>query len=607
MGLARKMETNSILKQINGEIEDFKTKSVPIAPGLLFNQYQTIIDNIFAYNSKFKSGEIDDDGDRKYYLNVTKNPCKVFSKAIDFDTKNIRALTVEGQDPLKTWFLERDLKFWMRDKQFGKVLNRIFKEIPIHGSVVLKIIGSTPYFVDLRNFVIRQNADTLDDSDYIIEIHLFTPDGFRKAAKEMKWPESKVKETIEKFNKMQGVSHIRVYERYGRIPVQKEDGSYDYPNRRIYIADVGVDVYDPKTRELTAAHPGVELENKDYEGHPYWEFHGEKIPGRWLGLGVVESLKEVQISTNERINLQAKAAFWASLRLFFSRASNAAGNLKTDKKNGDVIIADDNITQIDMTDRNLAFFNDQDVKWMRNRDEMTFSYDVVQGERLPAGTPLGSAQIAMTQTLSYFEQIQEDIAMDVKEMLYKVILPSFETENSKEHTLRIVGQDLDTYISMVKNEFVAKEVIRLAIESLTSKKPFPTDEDKKVIEIAVEETIKQGREILLTVPKDFYKNLKYDIDIDITGESVDTRMRYATKFAILQAITADPTMTTDPFKKAILMSMAEDGGINLNDFIPVTSNTEEKMAEMTGMGRAGGGVSAPALGNKVPGQMMQTV
>lgn len=588
----------SLLRKINKEVQDFKTKLVQIVPGLTFNQYETIERIFFYYNSKFKSGEIDSDGDRKYFYNIVKNPCKVFSKAVDFDTKNIRLLTAGGGDPLKTWFMERDLKYWMRDKQFGKVLNRIFRELPIFGSVVLKIVDGEPFFVDLRNFVVEQSADDLDSMNYIIEVHNLTPDSFRKAAKSMKWSQDKVDDTLKQFYQMKETTRIRLWERYGEVEYTAPDGKKEYKNKRVFIADVGVDELD-QYGALKTLRPGVELACEDWEGHPYWEFHAEKIPGRWLGVGVVETLFEPQIRQNEIANLQSKASSWAALRVFQTRDSAVNRNL-LDVKSGDVLNSDSEITQIDMSDRNLAYFNEETNKWLKNRDELTFSYDVVQGERLPAGTPLGSAKLAVSQTLSYFEQIQENIAMDVKELLYEVIIPQFEKDASSEHTLRLVGNDLDQYVEFVKNSLVAQEVVRLALKSLAGR-PFPTNADKETISAAIEESIKQGKEKILTVPKGAYKGLKYDIDIDITGESIDTRVRSATRFAILQAITADPTMLIDPTKRKILSGIAEDGGVNSADFL----ESPKKVMEVAG--RAGGGVSAPAMGAQIPGQTEQTL
>lgn len=596
------------LKQLNQEIENFKNKQIQIVPGLFFNQYDVLQQIYFYYNSKFKTGEVDEDGDRKYFYNIVKNPCKVFSKAIDFDTKNIRMITVGGGEPLKTWFMERDLKYWMRDKQFGKVLNRIFKELPIYGSVVLKIIEGEPYFVDLRNFVIEQSAESIKNSNYVIEIHNYTPVEFRKVGEKMKWGGDKINKTIEDFGKMKDTSHIRVYERYGLEELDDDGiptGRFEY--KRTFFADVGIDEYD-QFNNLTGPKKGVELSSEKWEPEDvenmYWEFHAEKMGGRWLGIGVVETLIEPQIRLNEISNQQSKAGYWSALRLFFSQDPKMAGNLMTEKRNGEVVTGDAPITQIDMSDRNLAYVNDEFQRYMSNRDELTFSYDVVQGERLPAGTPLGSAQLASAQTLSYFEGIQEEVALGIKEMIYKTIIPQFKKENFKEHTIRLVGKDLDKYIEMVKNEMVLKEVIRLI-----SMNKFPTNQDKEVIGFAIEEAIKQGKEKILTVPEGFYKDVKYDIDIDITGESIDTRVRQATIFAILQATQADPTMTQDPIKRKILYMMMENGGISPDDiFDSPRRGIEDMMAEQSPQKPGGGGVSSPiALQGKIPGMGGQTI
>lgn len=597
-----------LIKVINQEIEAFRSKQSQIVPGLFFNQWEILQRIFFYYNSRFSRGgssmdPIDEDGDRMYFYNIVKNPCKVFSKAIDFDTKNIRLLTTGGGDPLKTWFMERDLKFWMRDKEFGKVLNRIFRELPIYGTVVLKMVNGMPYFVDLRNLVVEQSADSLDDMNYIIEVHNLSIGSFRKVGKEMKWGEDKIGETIREFRKMKDVSHIRLYERYGEVEELQADGTRKYSYKRTFLADVGVDEYDQRG-ELSAEHAGVEISSEEWEGHPYREIHAEKMAGRWLGIGVVETLFEPQIRQNQLANLQSKASSWLSLHIFQTRDQAFNRNLSIDSRNGEVLNTDSEVHEVVVADRNLDHFNAEHTKWLTNRDELTFSYDVVQGERLPAGTPLGSAQIAQAQTLSYFEQIQENIALDIKQILYEDIIPKFEEEQNKEHTLRLVGQDLDQYIQMIKNQLVMEEIVRQAINSLGGN-PFPSSAEKDLAEVAITEAFRQGKEQLLPIPKGFYKGLKYDVDIDITGESVDTRVRAATKFAILQAITADPTMTTDPVKRKILFSYMEDGGINPNELFEPQGKTMNDMTPPEG--RAGGGVSAPALGFKVPGRDMATL
>lgn len=580
---------NNILNLIQEEKNTFETKNATVVNGFDFNQKLTLEKIYRYYNSRFESGEIDADGDKKYFYNIVRNPCKVTTKSIDFDTKHIKVQTASGGNPLKTWYFEIDLQYWMEKNGFGRVLNRIFEELPIYGSVVLKIIKGKPYFVDLRNFILEQYADTLNDSNYLIEKHLYTPITFRKVAKELGW--KNVDKAIEEHRKMKDVNHICVYERYGEVIDTDNQGNKKYTYKRIFVADVGVDGYDEQKR-VTIPKNGVILDEQEIDGHPYWEFHLDKIPGRWLGVGIVESLFDPQVKQNEDANLQSKSSYWAALRLFQTRDGNAKRNLMTEAKNGEVLQTDSEITQIDMSDRNLAFFNDQYNKWMKNRDELVFSYDVVQGERLPAGTPLGSAQLASAQIATYFGQVQENIALNVKELLKQVIIPYFEKENSVKHNLRLVGENLDKYRNLVINQKANEKYI----DYVATKMRIPTEEEYELMKTTIGEMEKQGKEKVLEIPKSFYEDLEYDIRIDIGEESKDTRAMTQVFFAILQALTADPTILTDPTKKKVFYKALEYSGVNPEEVLSSepTPTIQNQMQNPTGpMKGAGGGVSAP--------------
>jgi hypothetical protein len=189
-------------------------------------------------------------------------------------------------------------------------------------------------------------------------------------------------------------------------------------------------------------------------------------------------------------------------------------------------------------------------------------------------------------------------------MLYSFIIPQFQKEINGEHILRLVGKDLDTYISMIKGDMVKEEIVKQF-----SKGKLLSSYDAEVIGITIENALKQKGELLKEFPKDFYKDVKPEIDIDITGESVDTRVRNATKFAILQAIQSDPMMLQDPVKKRILFSIAEDGGINLNDFIGQEQKSiEQQVAGALEQKVGGGGVSAPQLPQMaMSGNNMKTI
>ena len=540
------------LASVQQEINDFEQETIDIAEGLSFNQRDTIKKIIYYYNSQFLSGSTDDQNDKKYFFNINRNPCDVATKAIDFDTKNINILTAKGGTGLKTWFLERDLRFWMKDKNFGRVLNRIFHELPIFGSVVLKIIDGQPYFVDLRNFAVQQDANTLNEAGYIIETHIYTPLVFKKIAEEKGW--NNIDEAL--ANK----TSITVYERYG------EDDNLDY--RRTIIAE-----------------GDIELSDEVIDHHPYWEFHFDKISGRWLGIGRVELVFDPQIRVNEISNQQSKSSYWSALRLWQSRDTGTKRNLLVDAVNGEILQVDEPITQIDMADRNLSFYQVEINRWLTNKDELTFAHEVTRGERLPAGTPLGSAQLAAGMAGAYFAQIQENIALDIKELLFKVIIRQFAKENTKKHTLRLVGEDLNTYNKLL----IEDKVYRGLFDFIKKNKRVPTKTQMDLLAGIITERAKRGKEKLVDIPENFYKDLKYQIDIIITGEQLDTRTDATNRLMLLQALTVDPTILTDPRKRKILAPVFEAAGVNLVDL-----ETEEEPPLTDVIARAGGGISRPA-------------
>lgn len=570
-----------MLNTIKQEINEFTNESIEVVEGFTFNQRDTLQQIYLYYNSRYQSGDIDDQGDKKYFYNINRNPCNVGTKAIDFDTKHIKLQTAGGGNPLKTWFFERDLKFWFKDQNFGKTLNRIFQELPIFGSVVLKIINGKPYFVDLRNFIVEQSADDLGKANYIIEIHNYTPVEFRRIGKQKGW--NNVEEAIAEHRESGEEPFIKVYERYGEV--EEDDGKeITYPYKRVILADVGKDVEE---NGQIYPHTGLILDEGEIEKPPYKEFHWEKIPGRWLGVGRVEILFDPQIRTNEISNQQVKSSYWSTLRLWQTRDEGVNRNLLTDVENGEVLNVESEISQVDMADRNLAYYSQEINRWMVNRDELTFARDVLRGERMPAGVTLGAVQIAAGQAGAYFDQIRENVASDIKQLLYDVIIPQFEKENNMEHHLRLVGEDLDKYNTLLINQRAQNN----SFELIKKTSHIPYKEERELLKMIISETVRQGKEKLIKIAKGFYQNLRYKIDIIITGEALDTRVRAANLFAALQAVTADPSLLTDPNKRKFFFPWLEQGGLNPTDFEPeVTPPSLETLP-----GRAGGGISRPVI------------
>lgn len=544
----------NIVQLIKSEIEDYESSYIEIVPGFIFNQKEIIEEIYRLYNSKYKSGEFDSEGFRKYFYNIVRSSCDVSTKLVDFDIKDILFTTEPGQDNFKVWLLERKFHYWAKKNNFGLVLNRIFYELPIFGSVVLKKVADKWEFVDLRNFYVDQAADSLDKAEYIIEKHIYTISEFIRKAKQYKW--DYVQEVLETNTE----PFVELWERYGFV--QDDNGDWKYTRSVIYTYT--------KLDELTKEeiNDGYVLEQTEVDNHPYFEFHWEKIPGRWLGKGRVELLRDNQKRVNELINLKVKASYWSSLQIFQTQDETFSRNLLTSVRNGEVLQTRTGIRPINNVERNTSSLIGEQSLWLNNRDELTSSYDVLRGERTPSGVPLGVTQITATMGSSYFEQIRENIALRVKEWLYNYILPEFKKDLNEDNLLILIGKDFEKVRDQIKDLLYWQKIQ----DFVRKNKAFPTPIQEEAIKLGIEAEIQKKNEITLTFPEGYFDDVESYIEIVITGESVDTRAKMISYQWILQMINNNPQVFENPLTREILFRMMELAGISPEEIkIPETT------------------------------------
>ena len=101
---------------------------------------------------------------------------------------------------------------------------------------------------------------------------------------------------------------------------------------------------------------------------------------------------------------------------------------------------------------------------------------------------------------------------------------------------------------------------------------------------------------MIKIPKGFYDNIKYKVDIIITGEAMDTRVRAANMMMAMQAMQSDPSILQDPTKKAFFFGLLEQAGINPYDFVSQQTPTLEGEIQ-----KGGGGISKPSMPNTAMG------
>lgn len=509
--------------KIQGKIKEYEQDiTMNFAPSYATTQEEIIKLIDYYWVSRYRDGDKDSLGFLKPFYNIVINPTEVASKMIDVDTKNIKVIAEDGASYYPVWFFSKELREWMKEKNFGKLLNEIVYTLPKYGSVVLKKSGDNINLVPLQNLRNNPIVRKLDD-DLIIEIHTEPKQAFMNH----KW--NNIDEAID----VEG-NDITYYESYGKF----EDTDNNY-----FIYSEG----------------GDELFSAKLDDCPYREVHWDKLEGRWLGRGQVEKLFEAQIHLNKIANYKAQSLHWTSKRIFQTRDDTVEKNLMTDIQNGDIMRINSEITPIANEERNIHAYREEEESWGALIDKLGFSYDIIRGQRQPSGTTLGQTQIQTAMASGFFDLKQEDIGLFIRDLILDWLIPMFEKNKKSKHQV-MISNFSEEELAHLREMIVEDKTNKAIMEYITKSGSIPTQGEVDAMKIVVTEKIKKEKAI--DVPEGFYTGLKYKIDVVITGEQIDLAAKMSGAQVALQILGSNPTILQDPKTKKYFMQLLEAIGLN---------------------------------------------
>ncbi len=603
----------NIFAQTRQEVYDFINNDIKIVDGYSFNQYQTIKKCHLYYNSRFVTGDLDSNGRKKIFLNVVKAPCKVSSRFLNFDTKNIRLISNTRNSEMATFLLEYELKNWMKKNKVAITLNKIAELSPKYGSSVIKKTKKGADIVDLRRLVLDPTVDTITNSRFVILEHNLTPSQLREKQKNG-W--ENVEEVISKFyvntapepyiqdgtlNQVNSTPVIKIYERYGEVPKSWLDGSEPKENeemvRALFIV-AGVNNYglgeDGKT--VTREDGVVLFRSKWFGDWPFRDFHYDKTEGRWLGIGVIEDLFQIQERTNELANEKRDSMTISNKHIFQTQDKTIVKNIIRDLSNGAVIMAGSNggLVPLANEERNLAAFNSEEMRYANQAKEITFSYDVIRGEQLPTSTPATNAVIQDRNTKSVYGVKRENLANMLRFFFTELVIPQAIKDLTPEHILHFIGsnEELFRIDSALIKEIVNRKALDLLLDGI------PVDEMAiEQIKTDVSNQLKEaGTDRFITIKDSFYKNADFTFDINIDNEQEDSQLLTNNLFSVFTALASNPTILQDPVIKALFYEYAERAGVSpMKLEIAAMERDQQQQAQQ---------VQQPMGGKMIPAQGM---
>lgn len=599
----------NIYSQVRYELDSFINNYVEIVPGYSYNQYDTIKKNHLYSLSKF----VKDDlycGRKKVFFNIVNNPCAVATRFLNFDTKDIRLLPTNPKSEIGTMFLQKELKYWLKEKGFAHMLNEMAEKAPKYGSVVIKKTKTGAKVVDLRKLVLDPTVDTIRNSSHVIMEHSFSPEQLRKKGKENGW--DNIEEAINKFTVKEGAHgyideygrqqtvaspHIKVWERYGSVPEKWLNGDMslaDDTDKMVNALFIVCGAKNEVTTENGDKYFGDGLIlfkgawTKDW---PFYDYHYTKVEGRWLGVGVIEELWISQERVNELANQKRIAMELSSKHIFQTQDKTIIRSILNDVENGAVLMSGPNggMTPLVNEERNLAAFGSEEVRWNDLAKNLSFSYDAVRGESLPSSTPATNAAIQDKNANSVFAFKRENLGIMLKCFVEEEVLPQLVRELSKEHVLAFTGsQDEFLKLDLKIADVVARNT---AMAKLLKGQVVSQEEYEAYKSESMKQLKKMGAKRWITIKENLYRDLDLQVDIVITNEQEDLQLVSQNLFNVIGAM--GKMNLQDPMVKALFMKYLEKVGISPAE-LEMLEEQKQGMEQMQ-----------PMQGLQTPPQMQQ--
>lgn len=525
--------------------------------GYKYNQATLLYRCEMAYNSKFESGELDPEGKRKLYFNITRFFVQVANKNTDVDAKNFVFRPVDNslENIWSVWFYHRQFLNFNKKEGFSKVINDLRNDFNKFGTCVAKRVKGGIERVPLRVLINDQSAislrDGIEGGSPLIQIH----DLSYYQISQYGWDKP---ERFEGKKKVYEIYKYCTQQEYKELMNGEYDTEYETADKSKDILVMCVLMPCSDTAKKNKINDGKVLFCSQVDDIPYEEAHSDKIDGRFIGIGNIEKQLENQIARNSTVNLRQRSMMWASKNLFQTQGDLVVNNLIQNVKDGEVLQVGigGTIDRVDTSSHSLADYAQEDQVWDDNSKQQAFAFESATGESFSSGTPFRMGAMLSNTVMGYFDLQKEIFGLFLRDLFYNQIIPIFE-KNLKDDLI-LIGKTEDGYNDLL--ELMAEKQasdyyhdIMLSPDVLT--KEIPTFEDVKDI---ITSKLVKSPFIAINMLKDNYKTAKYDMELDITGESEEP----ADKETLVNLYTT-MTQSGDPRASKILETILAMSGKNL--------------------------------------------
>lgn len=566
------------IKQELEHIKDNYDKTIDLVSGLPFSQKEQIRTIEFYNNSKYLNGQKDELGREKPFFNILNAICDVENAAKDLDTKDIQITSDDANHYLESWLLSKDIYVWMKETNFAKTLNDMRDIHTRYGSLLVKKVlkdGELTLEMPEWKNTITDQVNIIKGA--IIETHWLTANQISKMSE---W--QNVDQVLDKMKDKGSGKRVPVYEIRGEFSKAtfKDANGEKYTGKDLrefsyqlyYIAGNPVD-----SGKENIVDGNVILYSEDDTEKVYKYLARKPKAGRAFGVGVMEEGEEAQVWTNDAVLKQARAMEYTTKVIGQTASKKLKGrNLLTETDDGTILEteADKPITALNLLPSGgLQQYNALITQWYDQLQKTTSAYSAQRGDTPPSGTPFRLQATVLQQSNNVFKTLQQEMGIFITEIIEDWIMPYLATKLNQEHLLAYDFSPEE--LKEIDNKFAAREANQRAIDAILSGKIITQEEYDGWIENA-DQFIKQTKsQRFIQIPKDFYKNLKVKVTVNVTGEQRNKAATLESLNNILITYASNPNLSQDPVASQLLTKIIELSGAGISP-VTITGAINEK-------------------------------
>ncbi len=534
--------------------QDYTKGTTTISKYVNFSMHDTL-ERIDAYlNSKHTSGEFDSLGREKPFFNICTAATNIWFRATDIDRNQIKISANKSQDVIASFLATVHLQDWMKRSAFGIFLNEWGRVLARYGSAVTKFVENSDGLVAMNIPWNRLIVDPVDfDNNVKIEVLELTEAQLRKRKGYDKDVVNSLcsavssRETLDKKKKDTKADYIKLYEIHGDLSKSFLTGKEE--DKEVYVQQMHV-ISFLAVKNKRGEFNDYCLYSGEEEKDPYMITHLIKEDGRTLAIGAVEHLFEAQWMQNHTAK-QIKDQLDLASKIVYQTADGSfvGQNVLTSIENGDILkhAINQPLTRLAGTPDIVAMqsFGQQ---WKQLGNEINGISEAMLGE-VKSGTAWRQTQALLNESHSLFELMTENKGLAIEEMMRRHVIPYTKKnmDTAEEISATLGLYDIDKIDSMfIRNHSIRKTNEKIMDTFLNG--GSVSQEEQIAMTADAQNQIRESlstmgnqrffkpSEISDTTWKEIFKDIEWDVDVDVTGESKDVKGMLETLNTALQVV-----------------------------------------------------------------------